>query len=105
MADLLCGPVVGEAVPLDLPAGTLVLQDGDRWVSATLSVDRETGRLVKVTVIDEAPDAATASGFLIPGLIDTHVHLTATTANLAELSRLPPSYTAIAAVVEARASA
>ena len=45
----LCEQVVGERAPLELPAGTLTLLDGERWVSATLSVDRETGRLVTVT--------------------------------------------------------
>lgn len=59
---------------------------------------------MEVRVENEHPNVALATAFLIPGLIDTHVHLTAITANLAELSRQPASYLAIAAVAEARAA-
>lgn len=101
----ICRPIDGTVVPLQLPDGTLVLHETGKWVTAKLMVDEDAGVIDSVDVIDWLPDAATAVNFLIPGLIDTHVHCTATTANLAELSRLPPSYLAVAAIAELRAAA
>ena len=90
---------------LVLPAGTLVLSpDGERWVAARITLHTAAGTIAAVEVLDEAPDARLASHFLVPGLIDSHVHVTASTADLAGLTRLPPSYVAVAAAAELRAS-
>ena len=40
------------------------------------------------------------SGYVVPGLIDCHVHVTAFTANFAELERTSPSYVAATAAKE-----
>jgi len=87
-----------------LPAGVLVLVEGDRWVSGRIVIDSLNGTLAAIEVCDDSPDVESATGFLIPGLIDTHVHVTATTADLAGLRRLPASYVACAALAELRAS-
>jgi imidazolonepropionase-like amidohydrolase len=80
--------LIRDAAVLDAEAGELiekqaVLVDGDRIV--------EVGSTAKVsggdaTVLD-------AGGMtLMPGLIDAHVHVTAATANLAELHEWAPTY-------------
>ena len=67
---------------LVLPAGTLVLSpDGERWVAARITLHTAAGTIAAVEVLDEAPDARLASHFLVPGLIDSHVHVTASTAD------------------------
>ena len=100
----LCQSVVGPRATLVLPEGTVVLVAGS-WVTASIEVDEDAGVIAAVAILDDSPNVATSTHFLIPGLIDTHVHVTATTADLAALSRLPPSYVAIAAIAELRASA
>ena len=90
---------------LVLPAGTLTLHpDGERWVVARITIHAAAGTIAAVEVLDDAPDVGSSSRFLVPGLIDSHVHLAAVTADLAGLTRLPPSYVAVAAAAELRAS-
>jgi len=64
----------------------------------------EEGRIARLEkaepVGEDAADDSTL--FCIPGLIDTHVHLTACTADLSALSHLTPSYVALAAAAELR---
>ncbi|NGN41676.1 amidohydrolase family protein [Mesorhizobium sp. CGMCC 1.15528] len=48
----------------------------------------------KVPAIPEAQRIAANGGFVIPGLIDAHVHVTAYTANLGELPQQSPMYVA-----------
>ena len=99
-----CQPIdPGTEAPLDLPENTLVLQ-GERWVRATIMASVDAGIITAVNVLDESPDVQTASAFLVPGFIDTHVHCTANTADLAGLTRQSPSYVAIAAAAELRRS-
>ena len=43
-------------------------------------------------------------GYVIPGLIDCHVHITAFTGNFAELERTSPTYVAVHAVHELKAT-
>lgn len=79
--------VLTNAQVLDVEAGTYT--EG--------AVVAEGGRLVQVggavpggSTDSEVVDAAGA--FVLPGLIDCHVHVTAATAGLAELRTWPPSY-------------
>eukprot|EP00908_Phaeocystis_cordata_P014858 Transcript_25970.p1 GENE.Transcript_25970~~Transcript_25970.p1 ORF type:complete len:442 (+),score=119.61 Transcript_25970:525-1850(+) len=99
-----CEPVNSAAEPLELPEGTVVLQ-GDQWVQARLTIDSTAGTIASVELLS-APldDVSSASYFLIPGLIDTHVHVAAPTADLAGLTRFPRSYVAVSAVAELRRS-
>ena len=94
-----------ESVRLDLPPDTLVLShEGDHWVEAELFIHPDSGTITTVHVLNDKPDVAAAKKFLIPGLIDSHVHVTATSANLASLTRLHPSFVAVSAYRELRAS-
>lgn len=81
-----------NASVLDVEAGTLL---PDRHVVV------EDGRIREIT---EAPVAASdarridvAGRTLMPGLVDSHVHVTAYSANFTELQRTPPSYVSAAA--------
>ncbi|KDM65369.1 amidohydrolase family protein [Acidiphilium sp. JA12-A1] len=78
-----------NAAILDVEQGALL---PDRWVLV------DGARIASVS--DTKPDAPGAQRIdlkgqtLMPGLIDCHVHVTAFTANFAELVRTPPSYVA-----------
>ena len=78
--------VLTNAQVLDVEAGTY----------AEATVVAEGGRIVQVG--GSAPGGAdvevvdAAGAFVLPGLIDCHVHVTAATAGLAELRTWPPSY-------------
>ena len=104
---MLCPPCAEPATEDDLftiplPPGCVVLKD-DVWVRATIVASRATGEIVRVDVTNGAPaDAPRPRFFCIPGLIDTHVHLTACTADLAALTRLPTTYVTLAAGAELR---
>ena len=104
-ASSACESCRGDAEPLSLPANTAVLLDGEWRRGVRLQVDPLSGTIASITFADEDAAAAAPSYYLIPGLIDTHVHVTATTADLAGHARLPPSYVAVAAIAELRAAA
>ena len=97
-----CQPVAGARTSLTLPADTAVLIDGT-WAMADIHVDEDAGIITDVIIKSDRTDGV--KFWLIPGLIDTHVHVTATTADLAALARQPPSYVAIAAIAELHAAA
>lgn len=84
MADLL----IANARPLDLETGqntpntTILIRD-----SVILSVDQSKATAAGVETIDAG------GAYLLPGFIDCHVQVTATTFNFAELSRWSPYYT------------
>ena len=84
---------------LPLPEKAVCLIAGT-FVQARLFVDANV--ITKIDLIDRHPDLSQATHFVIPGLIDTHVHLTACTANLGALTRLTPSLISIAAAEELR---
>lgn len=78
-----------NAAVLDVEKGEIL---PDRWVLI------EGGRIADIS--DTKPESSGAHQIdlrgrtLMPGLIDCHVHVTAFTANFAELVRTPPSYVA-----------
>ena len=98
-----CLPCVEEE-ELVLPPGTLtLLPDRTSWVNARIFVSGGVIKRVDVDPLKEV-DLSKATGFLTPGLMDTHIHAAAVTAGLSALTRYPPSYIAIAAAVELQAS-
>lgn len=99
-----CHPVTGQWSKLELPKNTLILQGDSTWIQAHIYVDMDAGTIAQIEVVDKSPDVSQADYFLVPGFIDTHVHLVATTADLAGLTRQHQSYVAVAAVAEAKAS-
>ena len=84
---------------LELPPNSVLYVDGN-WVEGYIRFNTETGYISSVHVTNADPALVDGTLYVIPGLIDTHVHLTACTANLSELTRLPPTYVAIAAAAE-----
>ena len=93
------GAVVKMIEELHLPENAVCLISGT-FVQARLFVEAKV--IAKIDMIDPHPDLSQAKHFVIPGLIDTHVHLTACTANLAALTRMTPSLVNIAAAEELR---
>jgi imidazolonepropionase-like amidohydrolase len=83
---------------LDVAAGTYDEVD-------LLAVD---GRIVESGSGVRAPDDArvvdASGGFVLPGLIDAHVHVTAASAHLAALDHWSPAYLALAAARELEAT-
>ena len=81
--------VFENAAVLDVERGEII---GERHVVV------EAGRIVEVTETRPAGSRAARVDLhgqtLMPGLIDAHVHVTAFTANFAELARSSPSYVA-----------
>jgi imidazolonepropionase-like amidohydrolase len=90
-------------IEVDLPFNTLCLISS-KWVRAKLFVNLDTQTIVNIEILEEAPDITTGRHFCIPGLIDTHVHLTACTANLSALTRMVPSYVHLSAANELRST-
>ena len=99
-----CTPISGRVELLEVPNGTVVLQGDGAWVSADILIDVDAETIKEVIVKEPSPDVRKAEYFLIPGFIDTHVHLAAVTADLAGLTRKHQSYVACAALAEAKAS-
>ena len=96
-------PAAGPTVRIPLPPSTLILDaSSGGWVRARIFASEADGRISSIEVIDPHPDASMAEYFCIPGLIDTHVHLTACTADLTKLTRMSESYIAVAAAAELR---
>jgi imidazolonepropionase-like amidohydrolase len=102
MAALLCEPA--GSVELVLPPNTLVLHRG-AWVRAKLWASGSI--LSRVEVLEGLPEdegsiSLAPQHYCIPGLIDTHVHVTACTADLSALARMAPSLVNLRAAAELR---
>lgn len=87
---LLVITIVENANVVDVDSGTIL---ADRHLVLEEGLIRD---IVECPVpgLAEARRIDTAGGFVIPGLIDAHVHVTAYTANLGELPKQSPLYVA-----------
>lgn len=91
--------IVENANVVDVEAGTIA---PDRHLVLEGGFIREIEQ-APVGGLHEARRLDAAGGFVIPGLIDCHVHVTAYTANLGELPRQSPLYVAARAAQTLRA--
>ena len=60
--------------------------------------------VTSILAATECPTVDCEEGYVIPGLIDCHVHVTAFTGNFAELERTSPSYVTARAMAELKAT-
>src|SRR6185312_9124776 len=82
--------ILENANVVDVATGSIL---ADRHLVLESGLIRE----ISETAVSGLPDARRINvdgGFVIPGLIDCHVHVTAYTANLGELPRQSPMYVA-----------
>lgn len=85
-----------------------VVEPRDRTVTADRRIRVENGRIASVEADDGSPlldgEVDGTDLYALPGLIDCHVHLTAVTADEYELTQSSPSYVALSAAAEMRAT-